>query len=203
MRAVRARPLSWRMSSLRPIHALVVPLVPLLLGSDCAATEPCYPFEDGDQITVTLVEPYDEESVTRYRPGGIGDTGGVPSCEGFDGLVPGAELDIDIGPEVVSPGCEAYELSLASPEPALEEAMPGPFGIVGTVIGSDGCRGDWKLDLVADPDDPFASVVPGEAPPAIVRRQFETTDVDTCPMFPSDTGRFLCIDVYVATLEMR
>lgn len=191
------------MDTLRLRHLVPVPFVILLVCSGCG-TGDCYPIEEGDEVTLSLVEPYDEDSVTLYRPGGIGDTRGVPSCDGFDGLMPGANIGLRLEPRVEAPpDCERYEISFTSGAPTLTDVRPMPFAVVGTVVAADGCTGEWSFGVGIDTENTFGPVVPGEEPPVIVRRQFETTDVDSCPTFASDTGRYLCIDVFVATLEMR
>lgn len=163
------------MRAVLPLGALAL----IALGTACVPgeLESCYPgLALGDRVEIELIEPYVREGPYTWVEY-LGAAGGAASCEGRDGLVPGAYA-FEIVDSTGVNGCLDFAISPSSPIGAVEFGAPRPTA--GPFLSSFArhCGGIWTF-VAFRPDptdlDPFGEEArPGAYPPLVVRR--EVTD---------------------------
>ncbi len=196
-------------------HSITLALA-LLLGG-CGPLEPAGPcvggLSSGDTLRVTVLEPYDERTTTRYDIAtffGADDTldALLASCSpGRDALL-GATLTLHVlgystgayghGCEVALLDASDAPIELGEPTPLRTSMLGGfPFAMATHLNAEvDGCTRQWFAYLHTYPDaDLFAPVVAGQLPSVLLARRIAPT-VPECSYAEDDN---ICL--FVAQLE--
>lgn len=135
-----------------------------------------------------------------------GGTGGVPSCNGLDGLLPGSTVTLSLtqGPRpTVTFGCWNYQTT----------AIQGTTGVTvsGSPAGSldltdasgafaspteEACTGSWSLSLSTPlvPDNVVSPLAAGPSQPWLLHREIDTDQGQFCDGTFPDAGEARCRD---------
>lgn len=195
----------------RLLHAAVLLFTSYWLIATSAPTYPardCYTGLDSSaSILVTLADALVEDGGSG---GDAGSASTLPSCQGLDGIVPGAALLLDLEraprPHTKIDACYGYELAglegaegVSSFEPSrsgLPEALvlaSGPY----SAPEARGCRGHWSFSLSPATKPPEGALVSpldaGPSEPWILERSIRLEQAHFCPGFTT-RGQLHCKD---------
>jgi hypothetical protein len=186
-------------------------LVALLTCGACYEPPLCDPELKLDVTYVaTVSEIYNQQSSAQYDSRFILDIAGVPSCAGFDGLVPGATISVRTTEAFRRTGsCRGMEgvvLSLPNGEQWQADFNAGVMGAFwqyniftaqGEVV-SGPCRGVYSVTFGRPVQhvSVFLGTNPGDLPSMVLGRSFLPTDSD------GGSNCSMCADTFVAQLAL-
>lgn len=195
----------------RLLHAAALLFTSYWLIATSAPEEPardCY--EDLGKSASILVTLADAAADDGGSGGDSGSASRLPSCQGLDGIAPGAALLLDLErgarPYTTHDACYGYELKGIEGAEGVSSFEPSPIGPFNALVSARGaysaadargCRGGWSFSLSPVTPPPAGTLISplaaGASEPWILVRSMNLEQAHFCPGF-TERGLLSCED---------